>query len=342
MAMQEHDPRRYDQAWTKLNLYLNEIAQGDLGKALDALHAQQLDQGFIRDDLSGLQRYRFEHPRNTDRFFTVQYNPTRARRFAGSGRIAPPPGAVSVHDGCFLCFENIQWQQNGVEIGFDIQLSGRNYIAWMNPYPLLPHHAVIASREHVAQSWHHADGTVAGRSLSILIHDLVDLARQLPGWIGFYNGPGAGASIPHHFHYQFLRRPAGYGAFPLEQAAVRKKVGQSAGYPVAFAHWHGDTESVRRTAERWIEHWVDAHESRIKNLSANVIAIADNDALIDVYFVPRDQARSRSEEMSGLIGGLEVLGELVFSSEDEKTRLDTGIVDYATVERILGSISVDL
>ena len=46
--------------------------------------------------------------------------------------------------------------------------------------------------------------------------------------------------------------------------------------------------------------------------------------------------------MSGFIGSLEVLGELVFSSEDEKQRLERGEVDYHTVQRILASVRIEL
>ena len=45
--------------------------------------------------------------------------------------------------------------------------------------------------------------------------------------------------------------------------------------------------------------------------------------------------------MSGIIGGLEVLGELVFSSEEEGERLARGEVNYRTVERILEAVRFD-
>jgi len=341
--MHTYDAQQYSTNWNELNRELNQIAVHGLGAALNALRDQQLKQGFIRDDLKGLQRYIFRHPNDAERYFAVQYNPARAHRFAGSGVTAPPPGAIRVHDGCFLCQENIQWQQKGIEIGFDIPLNGRGYIAWMNPYPLLPAHAVIASREHVAQGWRHNGAGVAGKGLPMLVQDLVDLAQRLPGWIGFYNGQGAGASIPHHFHYQFFRRPENYGLFPLELAARRNQNGNGGEpYPLAFAHWRGDPDTVVSIATRWIENWIATPHPAVTALTANLIAIMDGDGQIDVYFVPRDQARSRSAEMSGLIGGLEVLGELVFSSDDEKQRLDAGDVDYDTVTRVLSCVSVPL
>jgi hypothetical protein len=42
--------------------------------------------------------------------------------------------------------------------------------------------------------------------------------------------------------------------------------------------------------------------------------------------------------MVGLIGGLEVLGELVFATEAERLSLDTGQFDYLAAARSLGAV----
>ena len=62
---------------------------------------------------------------------------------------------------------------------------------------------------------------------------------------------------------------------------------------------------------------------------------------LELFFVPRHRLRSQSPEMSGTIGGLEVLGEVVFSSDEEGRRLEVGEVDYHTVERILAAVRFD-
>ncbi|MCG6873188.1 MAG: DUF4922 domain-containing protein, partial [Gammaproteobacteria bacterium] len=219
----------------------------------------------------------------------------------------------------------------------------RSYIAWMNPYPLLPEHAVIASREHVAQAWRGSGEQPGGRSLAIIVADLLKLASRLPGWIGFYNGPDAGASIPHHFHYQFFPRPAGCPVYPLEQAAARRFAGQSVPtYPLEFAHWRGDAGTVSRTATRRIQLWADHPPDGVSAPTANFIASAGNDGALDLYFVPRDRIRARSPGMSGLVGGLETLGELVFSSEEEQQRLRSGDIDFEEIERMLAHVSTPL
>jgi hypothetical protein len=45
--------------------------------------------------------------------------------------------------------------------------------------------------------------------------------------------------------------------------------------------------------------------------------------------------------MSGIIGGVEVLGEMVFSGEEDGKRLERGEIDYHTVERILSAARFD-
>ena len=61
-----------------------------------------------------------------------------------------------------------------------------------------------------------------------------------------------------------------------------------------------------------------------------------------LYFVPRDRAKSRAEGFSGLIGGLEVLGEIVLSSPQDKVRLNSGQIDYFTLETALDSVHTPL
>ena len=58
----------------------------------------------------------------------------------------------------------------------------------------------------------------------------------------------------------------------------------------------------------------------------------------DLYFVPRNRLYSRGPGMVGTVGGLEVLGELVFSTELENERLNAGMVDYMYVHRVLAAV----
>ncbi len=310
-----------------------------LDSALRALETHQIGSGFIRDNLAEVQRYRFPRGDGSDDYFSAQYNPARARRFGGAGLRVPPQGETSRHAGCFLCRDNIWWQQQGAEIGYDLPLAGERYTAWMNPFPLAPGHTVIATREHIPQGW-----SGNGEALLELIADLIELAAALPGWIGFYNGVGAGASIPGHRHVHFLPRPADYGLMPLEVTMARDhRDGLFARrYPMQLMHWHGKPRSVTDAAQSWIADWLD-RAGHCEQATANFIVTASSDGeRIDGYFIPRHQAYSRAEGLDGVIGGFEALGEIVCSTPEEKARLDSGELDYQRIAGILGQVSVAL
>ena len=339
---------QYRQLWQTLNGELQriEVEAGNLGGALDALYEHQLATGFVRDDLSNIKRYAITHPDDTDYEFWVQFNPRRADRFGGCGRKEPPPGLKAANDGCVLCPVNIWWQQGGIEIGYETILNDRDYIAWMNPYPLASAHAVIASRAHLSQGWA-VDNTASG-SLRIdeLIADLVALVRRLPGYLAFYNGIGAGASIPNHLHYHAFRRAQPAALFPIERLTDGCDQPQAVftdGYPVHFAYWQGGEDEVVSRAVSWASDWVRQGATDGTELSANIMAMGDGSSdLVQLYFVPRSRLLPPKRNRTGLIGGLEMLGELVFCSDDEKRRLDAGEIDYFTVDRILADVCVPL
>ena len=345
--MSDFNRRKYEQFWNDLNRELKAIETTDgLARALEALHVQQQNQGFIGDDLASVKRYRFCHPTHSERFLSVQYNPVRLQRFKGLGRTTSPPGLTPMHGGCFLCRENIRWQQYGIEMGYELHVGTTPYIVWMNAYPLMPIHAVIATKNHVSQAWSLDKDDAERFSITKILSDLTDLSAKLPGYIGFYNGDGAGTSIPGHFHYQFFKRLAPDSRFPLELAPKTKGADSYATveeFPVTAVHWKGTAEAVVYKATAWAQDWIARNRERRDHLSANIFACADETMeQTELYLVPRDQTRSYSQEMSGLIGGLEILGELVFSTEDEKRRLERGEVDYHTAQRILASVRVEL
>lgn len=335
MHVNNIDNKQYATLWASLNERLGLIeTQHGLGAALQALHDQQCAAGFVRDDLGALNRFRFDHPHDDGRFFSVQYNPRRAQRYAGAGRAEPPPGWESVNGGCFLCRENIAWQQNGVELGYDVRTGGDDYFAVMNPYPLMPCHSVLVARHHVPQAFPFANPS---RDMHRTVHDLLSLAERLPGFIGFYNGQGAGASIAGHLHFQFFRRPDGYGLFALESAM---RLSSNPGYPLNALHWRGTAQQVASQAGDWLCRWVERLPLGAQP-SANIIAtVAEPGSEVEVFVVPRDQLRAHAPGMSGAVGGLEVLGELVFSTQREWDQLERRQIDYFTIENMLSAVSV--
>ncbi len=334
----------YDLAWSELNARLRETETGvgGLTAALAELEIHQRETGFIQDDLSGVQRHVFCHPNEPDRFFRVQYNSKRALRFNGSGVATPPTGTDDVNDGCFLCRENIRWQQKLAQVGFEIRMTGDEFHAWMNPFPLMPNHVVIATDEHVTQEWDVDD--TGGADLTCLLFDLCNMATRMPGHVGFYNGVDAGASNPGHLHFQFFRRPDEGPGFPLESWAFEapssgKMPASARDYPLPVARWQGGIGEVVDMATAWIRLWITSNRDHIKRLSSNFIASADGyEGAVSLYFVPRDRAKARWNGVDGFVGGLEILGELVFTSDDQRKLLDSGAVDYFYVENALASV----
>ena len=73
----------YELVWSEFNARLRETESGTGGltAALAELEMHQRETGFIKDDLSGVQRHVFRHPDDPNRIFRVQYNPKRALRF---------------------------------------------------------------------------------------------------------------------------------------------------------------------------------------------------------------------------------------------------------------------
>ncbi len=330
----------YLEDWDDLNRELEQTRLlSGLGAALDALRAHQVESGFIQDELQEFVRYQMPCPYQPGRFFSAQFNPARARRFSASSAVRDL-SRRQVHNGCFLCRHNIFWQHQGSELGFDLPLAGERYTAWMNPYPLLPGHTVVASKHHVPQHWK----APSAPSLFDLTGDLATLSSALPGWIGFYNGVGAGASIPHHLHFHFLPRARGYEQMPLETAA-RLQPDQTrveTVYPLTFLHWGGPIDSVLSSALAWIESWQRGSGS-LDDATVNIIACTAPDRPhLDLYIIPRHQTRSRAEGLRGVLGGFEAMGEIVCSLPDERRRLDNGDVDYGAIAAMLRSVPVAL
>jgi len=329
----------YDNEWAGLNsrLKLQEQLQGSLTEAMLELELHQKRTGFIKDDLHQIRRFNFVHSEHPFRYLRVQFNPRRALRFNGSGVTLPPVGMSSIHNGCFLCRDNVLWQQQGKEIGYEIQVMDTKYHAWMNPFPLLPCHVVISTQEHISQEWElHPQG---GLSLENLVGNLVALAKRLPGFIGFYNGINAGASIPGHMHYQFCMRPEDVVHFPLEQAERDFTHFDDTGivrhYPLAIAVWTGDANTVVENAVDWVRYWANQNRAHLDHLTGNfIVAMDEETGNISLFFAPRDRRKARSPHMSGLVGGLEVMGELVFSSEEEGAAIDEGRLDYEQLLKI--------
>ena len=85
---------------------------------------------------------------------------------------------------CFLCEANRSTEQQALALNEEFE--------WLvNPFPILPHHYTIASKQHRPQRFRDA------------YEAMIQATKALPEeYIVFYNGPKCGASAPDHLHLQ--------------------------------------------------------------------------------------------------------------------------------------------
>ena len=339
----------YDLSWTSLNTKLrsSEELSGGLSAALLELENHQRKSGFIVDDLREIRRFVFNHP-TKDYSFRVQLNPKRARRHDGTGISIPSQNETYLNSGCFLCRENIEWQQEGRQVGFEIKTQSGNYNALMNPFPLMPNHVVLASQDHIPQEVKLLSKNQHGKGLEELLEDLCELACRLPKHVGFYNGVGAGASIESHFHFQFFRRLPDIPDFPIEERSFTfSKDGRYPefilDYPINVLRWRGSTSEVASKACAWIKQTIKKSKIGKHRHTSNFIATSSKfGESVTLYFIPRDKEKQFWNGDKGIVGGLEILGELVMASDDERTLVGKGNMDYFFINKALSSVSTQL
>lgn len=134
----------------------------------------------------------------------VQFNPAR---IVSTG--AKVDAASLKKRACFLCDKNRPPEQFGID--------WKDYTILINPFPIFPKHLTIPAKKHTPQR-------IKGR-----IADMCALAKELKGYVVFYNGPKCGASAPDHMHFQagnadFLPDsiPAAIGSIEIEETTPQK------------------------------------------------------------------------------------------------------------------------
>jgi hypothetical protein len=316
-----------------------------LEDALDVLHDHQQDIGFIRDDGSKAARFKIVGP-GGEQFFLVQFNSRRLERKAGAGRKEMPPGAGTVNTAdplCFLCADNMRWQQRGVQDYYTRVIRGGSYNFCCNPFPFGKKHFTVASaiKPHVSQRLSDKGETEAGCVESI-IEDLYELVEQAQSYLAIFNGVSAGASIWEHLHFHLMKRPS--ALFPLQAAAEQAEaaVGTAADllyiaepfYPLPAFRLRGGREAVVRNAVSLARRWRGIAGGAA---TENLIVITEEGS-ITMYYIPRDKEFCRAAELAGEAGGLETLGEFVMSTENERRLLEEGRINYDSLQRILQAV----
>ncbi len=345
--------RQYDRAREDLSERLLALGDpgGDLVSVIEGLCTHQLHAGIVQDDLHALERFQISAPRDPSRVFYVDYNPARARRHLGAGRSEAPPGWARVNGGCYLCPENILWQQRFCQFPAHTLLPSGSYQVWANPFPLGHFHVTIAAGAHIPQAWMARDWTESLSSLRRRIVDLVHLAKQLPQYLIFENGTGAGATLPLHQHFQALRKWPGLVRYPIEAAAQAQEERDGVGlagtpyvlrdYPVAALCWHGTVGEIAESFEAAIPGLFELPRSggSWRHLTTNLIASRESpaDERLRLFLIPRNAHITRATGLSGAVASLELAGELVFSQEQERDRIAAGQVSYESIWETLAS-----
>lgn len=215
-----------------------------------------------------LDRLQVKEARQSAPSILAMFNPERVRSTAARVDSA----SVSARP-CFLCSANRPQEQRSI--------LWRDYDVLVNPFPIFRHHLTIASRFHVPQDF---DGREA---------DMFALARELPGFSVFFNGPLCGASAPDHLHFQ-----AGDGLFA--PSPLQREVDASAQIEL-FSDADSGSVFVSEATGRLVYHVVARSEEgaaalirrlfslrRIRKDMMNVVARSrGEDAYVDFYFVPR-------------------------------------------------------
>ncbi len=131
----------------------------------------------------------------------VQYNPKRI--ISSAAKV----DRVSIEKRkCFLCTENRPAEEKNVWFK-------EEYEILCNPFPIFREHFTISNAVHTPQLIEPEFST------------FLELSRELPDLVVFYNAPACGASAPDHMHFQ-----AGSRSFmPLEGEleAIKKRFGET-------------------------------------------------------------------------------------------------------------------
>ena len=150
-----------------------------------------------RDNYAALQNVEVKEFKVKRSTIKVQFNPARIVSSA-----AKVDNKSLKERKCFLCAANRPEVQEGIAWG-------ENYTILINPFPIFPKHLTIPCNDH-------PDQRILAR-----IGDMMAIAKDLPGFTLFYNGPKCGASAPDHMHFQAGNR--GFLGFETDYLAADKK-----------------------------------------------------------------------------------------------------------------------
>ena len=212
---------------------------------------------------------------------------------------------------CFLCRRNIEVVFSKEEL-LALSLAGGEYFAGANFAWIAENHFTVMAAEHVDQRYDRG-----------VLEAMLDLHRQTGGEFRvLFNGPGAGASIAWHLHFQITTE-----SMPIESLAV----GAEAAYPTVVRRYVIDGEKGVDEAHEFGQGWV---ADDVENHTVNLL-VATVGGEVNVFVFPRD-VRQATAAGKGLVGGFEVAGDFVLSSAAERVTFENSSAEMA--RGILGEI----
>lgn len=195
----------------------------------------------------------------------VQHNPDRVRSTSAPVVIDRP---------CFLCRENRPADQGTIDFG--------DYQILINPFPICKGHLTIAHKIHQPQL------------IAAHLKEMAEIAKALPGFTVFYNGPRAGASAPDHLHFQAVES----AELPLWQQLDSQFSGLHPAQPkVTFSQpamivFKSENEEQLTDIERIIGQLKKQKGEDEPKL--NLLMRVGGDGRLDIVLIPRRMHRPKS------------------------------------------------
>ena len=211
---------------------------------------------------------------------------------------------------CFLCEEGLSPEQLGTK--WRSPATQEEYIFRVNPFPIFDLHFTISLSYHKRQQ-------IKGH-----FADMAAIARELPDYTIFYNGPMCGASAPDHLHFQAV--PA--GNMPSEVVA-RKEAPEPvynciSGSISRFSIWSGGTYLLQSKSRSGI----DTLFSRLMS-SAQIVDSTEWEPRVNIL------SWWEADSYSTLVFFRRESRPACFSAEDPKERI---LISPASVE--MGGVAI--
>jgi hypothetical protein len=278
-----------------------------LRQRIDALFAQQRETWpMLRDGEASLGQLQRKTLTSDGETVVVQVNPARRR-----STLAKTDASSIAARRCFLCPDNMPPEERGVAF--------EDLVIMPNPFPVLPMHCTIASREHRPQR-------IAGK-----VNCLLRLAAQIgPDLAAFYNGPRCGASAPDHFHFQAAsaKEIPILSQLPANTKSAVLTTATGFGRHMLIAR-NGEPGAVVRAVEKAVDALIEIEQSTDEPM-LNLLAHHSSDHYTAIVF-PRRAHRPACYFETGtqqlLISPavLEMCGVLVATEAEHFERIDADI-----------------